>query len=255
MDGKRFNGKGLRLEFNGMSIDVDEIEFTAPEAPSKGTEKMAGIVDGSATLKFEAAESLPPELGGQIDVSAPVKYGRFGELVLAAIGKAQAHGHKPIQLLATERLIAGLLEESIKPLYDAFVGDIPMDVKGEFCGIPYELAELTNELIGMLMLDNHQRLHIRDKDHWKWTDEEADAELRYILASHHAAKCPSCDREIDRGDVSWNSPSTEAGTSYCVLQITCQNCGTEILHQQSWYPGIDGFNEFVYVLGDNWGDE
>lgn len=92
------------------------------------------------------------------------------------------------------------------------------------------------------------------KKYWEWTDEEADAELHSILLEHHADRCNNCGREIDRGDVAWNGGSTEAGTPWSVLQITCQNCDTQIIHIDSWYPGIDSFSEFVDVLRDKWED-
>ena len=85
------------------------------------------------------------------------------------------------------------------------------------------------------------------------TDPEAAADAEFaafMLARGHAA-CRGCGRVFDRGDVSWNSPCTEAGTDYTAAQIICEACGREAEHWQSWYPGADSWPEFVAnVLGD-----
>jgi hypothetical protein len=73
----------------------------------------------------------------------------------------------------------------------------------------------------------------------------ADEQLKKILIEKGLENCRSCSREIDRGDIAWNSPSTEEGTDYTVVQITCQQCGTEIAHVTSWYPSADSFEELV----------
>lgn len=90
-----------------------------------------------------------------------------------------------------------------------------------------------------------------DVDFSQWTDARANAEFQRILTEHDAATCPTCGKPIDRGDVAWNNSNTESefGTDYCVLQITCEHCSSEILHLRSWYPSIETFEEFVYVLG------
>lgn len=92
----------------------------------------------------------------------------------------------------------------------------------------------------------------RPKSFDKWTDEEADAEFARVLAEHDASLCPSCGRQLDRGDVAWNNSGTEAGTPYSVLEIICQNCAREIVCIHSWYPEIEDFNEFVDVLERDW---
>lgn len=89
-------------------------------------------------------------------------------------------------------------------------------------------------------------------DFRRWTDEEADAKLKAILQAHNSEPCPHCQKPIDRGDVAWNSASTKAGTGYSVLEIQCQRCLYEIAYVKSWYSGIHDFNEFVYVLGEDW---
>lgn len=76
-------------------------------------------------------------------------------------------------------------------------------------------------------------------------EKETDKKFASIMKSHGKGKCPSCKKIIDRGDVSWNNPSTEAGTPMTVVEIQCQKCYTEIAHGTSWHPGAEDFEEFV----------
>lgn len=76
-------------------------------------------------------------------------------------------------------------------------------------------------------------------------EKETDKKFASIMKSHGKEKCPSCKKIIDRGDVSWNNPSTEAGTAMTVVEIQCQKCYTEIVHGTSWYPGAEDFEELV----------
>lgn len=79
-----------------------------------------------------------------------------------------------------------------------------------------------------------------------------DERLREILDAHGSSLCKECGRDLDRGDVAWNSASTEYGTPYSVIEIICQACDTEALHLESWYPGIDDFEEALRVLEKDW---
>ena len=83
---------------------------------------------------------------------------------------------------------------------------------------------------------------------------EQQKQLREILQCHDALNCPDCGREIDRGDIAWNSPSTEAGTPMSFVEIICQGCQTGIAHVWSWWPGIDDFSDVLKVLEDDWNE-
>lgn len=74
---------------------------------------------------------------------------------------------------------------------------------------------------------------------------EYDEIFQQILKQYKKDICPNCGKIIDRGDLCWNNPSTDAGTDYCVVEIQCQQCDTEIAHGHSWYPGADNFEELV----------
>ncbi len=76
----------------------------------------------------------------------------------------------------------------------------------------------------------------------------ADQKLDAFLAEHGLSNCKECGRKLDRGDCAWNSGSTEAGTEYSTLMITCQQCDTEAVLVHSWMPWIDDFEDFVGTL-------
>jgi hypothetical protein len=83
------------------------------------------------------------------------------------------------------------------------------------------------------------------------TEQEAEALFREWLVKNGLSTCPGCGREIDRGDVAWNNPCTEAGTDYTTVHIECQGCQTEIADFNSWFPEADTFETLVeYVLED-----
>jgi hypothetical protein len=81
---------------------------------------------------------------------------------------------------------------------------------------------------------------------------EADKTLSRKLDEMGKTKCPNCGRILDRGDVAWNSASTEAGTDYSRAHIQCQACETEIADWWSWYPCADTFEEFVENVLPDW---
>lgn len=83
----------------------------------------------------------------------------------------------------------------------------------------------------------------------KITDE--DISFKNILKIHDK-ECCQCGRELDRGDCSWNNAGTDAGTPYCVLNVICQQCDTEIVHVFSWWPEIEDFSDFVDILERSW---
>ncbi|HBJ1645818.1 TPA: hypothetical protein LA462_000271 [Clostridium botulinum] len=79
-------------------------------------------------------------------------------------------------------------------------------------------------------------------------DNIADGKFKSILERYNKEVCPNCGKEIDRGDVCWNNPTSDGedgGTPYCVIAIQCQACDTEIKSGTSWYPGADDFEELV----------
>jgi RNase P subunit RPR2 len=80
----------------------------------------------------------------------------------------------------------------------------------------------------------------------------ADERLAAVLKEHSATRCKSCRRKLDRGDVSWQNASTEAGTGFTTVYIICQSCGTETAEVFSWYPETDSFEEAVRVLEEDW---
>lgn len=77
------------------------------------------------------------------------------------------------------------------------------------------------------------------------TEQEAEKELSLLLKEKNCNICPMCRKIIDRGDIAWNNPSTEAGTDYTIVEIICSCCDTEIARISSWYPGADSFAELV----------
>lgn len=84
------------------------------------------------------------------------------------------------------------------------------------------------------------------------TEEELDLRFQAILQEHDAVTCPRCATPVDRGCVAWNNASTEYGTGYCVVEIACQACDTEIATVRSWYPEISDFRDVCYVLEKDW---
>jgi len=72
--------------------------------------------------------------------------------------------------------------------------------------------------------------------------------LRELLKERGVSPCAVCGRELDMGDVAWNNAATEAGTGFTIVEIICQGCDTEAAKINSWYPGIDTFDELVYVI-------
>ena len=86
------------------------------------------------------------------------------------------------------------------------------------------------------------------------TQATRDTELARILADHNATTCPECGNAIGWGDIAWNNAGTLAGTPFATIEIQCAACDTEIAHIESWYPGIDGQDELLYVLDKDWED-
>jgi len=87
---------------------------------------------------------------------------------------------------------------------------------------------------------------------FQMTEKEAEKYFREILLEHSMSNCPICGKVIDRGDVAWNNASTEAGTPCCSVEIQCLGCDTEIAHIESWWPGIDDFEDVIEVLSRDW---
>lgn len=82
----------------------------------------------------------------------------------------------------------------------------------------------------------------------RWADEE----FARALAAHGKTNCPTCGRVIDRGDVAWNSASTEAGTGYSTAYIHCQACGAEVASWSSWWSEVSDWCEFCAQLLPGW---
>ena len=78
-------------------------------------------------------------------------------------------------------------------------------------------------------------------------DKQND-KLKKLLKEKGYAICPSCGRELDRGDIAWNNGSTEYGTGYSSIECICQACDVSIFSVVSWYPNIDDLKDVVYVL-------
>ena len=74
-----------------------------------------------------------------------------------------------------------------------------------------------------------------------------DKKLKEILVKNNMDICPCCGRQLDRGDVAWNTACTEAGTDYSVVSIICQACDDEMLNAHTWYC-IDNFEDLVEEL-------
>ena len=66
--------------------------------------------------------------------------------------------------------------------------------------------------------------------------------------------CDNCGRTLDMGDVAWNTGSTEYGTEYSVMEIICQACDNEVLHQETW-SSIDNLNDFIDELKEMGGED
>ena len=78
-------------------------------------------------------------------------------------------------------------------------------------------------------------------------EKDWDVELKRVLQKQGWDKCP-CGREIDRGDLEWNSASNESGTPYSSVYITCQACDTEIAYIQDWYPDAEDLEDVCGIL-------
>lgn len=115
-------------------------------------------------------------------------------------------------------------------------------------------------------MDNISYIRIVDGEHIDITDaifpgllqpppvkrEPATKRLKAILREHKTERC-KCRHRIGFGDIAWNNGCTECGTEYCTVKIQCGNCGREIAHIDSWYPGIEGQEELLDVLAHDWG--
>ena len=76
--------------------------------------------------------------------------------------------------------------------------------------------------------------------------KELDERLQKVLEEKGLSTC-ECGRKIDRGDCSWNTGSTEAGTGYSVLDIRCLLCLSDIHHSTTW-ARVESFEEFISEL-------
>jgi len=77
--------------------------------------------------------------------------------------------------------------------------------------------------------------------------EDQTQRLLAILNEHGARMC-KCGHAIGWGDIAWNNGSTKAGTEHCDVEIECEACYVEIVHIQSWWPGIDDVDDILEVL-------
>lgn len=82
--------------------------------------------------------------------------------------------------------------------------------------------------------------------------EPVDERFREVMDAHGALICKGCGRELDRGDVAWNTGSTEVGTPFSVIEIICQGCNTEAAQVSSWTFDLDSFESVVSVLAEDW---
>ena len=74
-----------------------------------------------------------------------------------------------------------------------------------------------------------------------------ERKLRSALKELGKENCPNCKREIGLIDAAWNEASTEYGTEYSVMQITCQACDTEVWHKETW-AAIESIEDFIEEL-------
>lgn len=79
--------------------------------------------------------------------------------------------------------------------------------------------------------------------------------LNNALKKHNADVCPSCGRQIQLCDISWNNGATEAGTECCVIYIVCMACKKEINYIESWYPGITNEAELIEIIDRDWNEK
>lgn len=79
--------------------------------------------------------------------------------------------------------------------------------------------------------------------------EDEESKLKEALNKLGKSHCGNCQKEIGLIDVSWNNRSTEQGTPYSVMQITCQSCDTEVLHEETWND-IESINDFITSLNE-----
>jgi len=57
--------------------------------------------------------------------------------------------------------------------------------------------------------------------------------------------CPYCGNAFSPRNLAYYNGSTEAGTPYCNIEITCDVCNKEIWRGGSWYPGIEDKEELL----------
>jgi nitrate/TMAO reductase-like tetraheme cytochrome c subunit len=84
------------------------------------------------------------------------------------------------------------------------------------------------------------------------SQKQLDERLAEILKEHNASNCRHCGHKIGWGDIAWNNGSTEAGTGYSTVQITCEGCAQEVAHFNSWFSPIDNQEDLLYVMTDDW---
>ena len=77
---------------------------------------------------------------------------------------------------------------------------------------------------------------------------DEDILLLEVLKRKGKDSCPKCGRKIDRGDLSWNNSTTEAGTDYSVVECQCQECFSEVFMFHTWYPSIDTIEELIQEI-------
>lgn len=159
----------LELRFNGQLLDGEHFHIEAnlneilKDLPKSDT-FIPGIVDGSAVLHYEPVDkeaidefvkSLSPSF------EAPILPGHYADLVKHAIEAARQQNCKPVQLLLSEALMAGLWEETRGMIIGDTSGVQITGAEGEFWGVPFKQADMPEGLLGQLETDARWTIDIR----------------------------------------------------------------------------------------------
>lgn len=163
-----FNGQRIDGEnFNGNSSLSDLFDIKNLKDLPKSDKFIPGLIDGSAKLELhyesvdvEAFDLLVKSLTPSFEM--PIMPGHYADLVRNTIEAAKQQNCKPVQLLMSEALMAGLWEET-RHMLIGDTSDIQIaDATGEFWGVPFKQVDLPEGLLGRLETDVHWAIDIRE---------------------------------------------------------------------------------------------
>ena len=78
------------------------------------------------------------------------------------------------------------------------------------------------------------------------TNEEHAKRFKEIMKTLNKSHC-KCGRELEIGEMSWNSGEGDYGTPYSIINVICDKCSEEVIHFERW-GGCDDINEALDIL-------